>query len=213
MIKMIEKTNLNINSWLIDWGLMCGYLKGGVIHSTKFGVFNYWFAFCSCSFTLIKWAIFLFSPKDALLNHYLGDFGIFYAPKLVADLISVLGHIYCQSVIMLFHYFSKHSDKMFYWLDQMEFRSVNRYFTKLNLNESDSKKFINRISLLRFNFKFFIHSFLAFFIISAFFSLFRRSTLKPYYVYYIISILLFAPQFYFSASYVCGTLIIFYQVT
>lgn len=212
MIKLIEKTNLNINSWLINWGLMSGYLKNGVIHSTKFGVVFCLFAFCLNTFSLIKWTIFLFSAKDALLTHYLGDWGIFYAPKLVIDLFSAFCFIYLESVIMLFHYSLKDSNKMFYWLEQMEFDSVNRCFTKLNLNESDSKKFINRISLLRFNFISFIHSFVTFFVISSCFSLLKRSVLKPYYAHYIISILIFAPQLYLSLSYTCGLLIIFYQV-
>ena len=121
--------------------------------------------------------------------------------------------IYLESVIILFYYSSKHSNKMFYWLEKMEFDSVNRCFTKLNLNESDSKKFINRISLLRFNLISFIHFFVTFFVISSCFTLLKRSALKPYYVYYIISILIFAPQLYLNISYICEILIIFYQVT
>ena len=93
MIKLREKTNLNINSWLIDWGLMSGYLKDEVIHSTNFGVSSCLFAFCLNTFSLIKWIILLFTAKDTLLTHYLGDWGIFYAPKLVADLFSVFFYL------------------------------------------------------------------------------------------------------------------------
>ena len=93
MIKLIENTNLNINSWLINWGLMSGHLNDGVIHSTKFGVVSFFFAFCLNTFSLIKWIILLFTAKDTLLTHYLGDWGIFYAPKLVADLFSVFFYL------------------------------------------------------------------------------------------------------------------------
>ena len=40
MNKIIENTNLNSNTLLIDWSLMNGYLHDDVIETTKFGYFN-----------------------------------------------------------------------------------------------------------------------------------------------------------------------------
>lgn len=42
---MIGNTNLNINSWLIDCGLLQGYLSNGMIKTTKFGNVKRWTAF------------------------------------------------------------------------------------------------------------------------------------------------------------------------
>ena len=38
MKNLFENTDLNINSWLINWGYMNGYLKDGQIHTTKYHI-------------------------------------------------------------------------------------------------------------------------------------------------------------------------------
>lgn len=68
MNKIIENTNLNINTLLINWSLMNGYSHDDVIETTKFGCFNQWFGFLVCLFTAIKWSILLFSPQDSEMS-------------------------------------------------------------------------------------------------------------------------------------------------
>ena len=36
MKNLLENTDLNINSWLINWDYMNGYLKGGQIQTNKY---------------------------------------------------------------------------------------------------------------------------------------------------------------------------------
>ena len=50
----LQEYNLNINSWLINWGLTNGYLDKGKIQTTKFGIVNQWFAIFLNSFAAIK---------------------------------------------------------------------------------------------------------------------------------------------------------------
>ena len=68
MNKIIQITNLNIDSLLINWGLLSGHLNDGIIEPTKFGRFNQWFTFLICLFTAIKWSILLFSPQDSEMS-------------------------------------------------------------------------------------------------------------------------------------------------
>ena len=42
MEKLIKNTDLNINSWLINWGFLNGYLQDGQTQTTKFTIFNQW---------------------------------------------------------------------------------------------------------------------------------------------------------------------------
>ena len=49
-----QKCNFNINSWLINWELIDGYLSKGKIQTTTFGIVNQWLAICLNAFAAIK---------------------------------------------------------------------------------------------------------------------------------------------------------------
>lgn len=211
MNKFLENTNLNINSWLVNCGLMFGHLRNCKIHCTKFTFIKWLIAFSISIFTTIKWTILLLYPKDSLISHLLGDWGYFYGPKLLIDLIILFCAIFVLSVFVLFYYSSKHPKTMLFWLEKMEFDPVNRCFNNLNLNESDSMIFTKRMYLLRIIYNNFVYSFLAFYVISVNYSAFTHK--RAYYIYYFISILFFCPQFYINSYCIYGSLIILYQVT
>ena len=140
MDKLAKKSNLDVNSLLINWGLLSGHLNDGIIEPTKFGRFNQWFTFLICLFTALKWSILLFTPKDSELVDLLGDWGYFFCPKLLIDFILIIISIFIITVKFIFLFTSK--QKMFYWLDVMEYDENTQSFNKLNLNETESKMFI-----------------------------------------------------------------------
>ena len=91
MDELVNKSNLDINSLLINWGLISGHLHDGIIEPTKFGRFNQWFTFFSCLFTAIKWSILLFNPKDSEMVNLLGDWGHVFGPKIIIDSMILSG--------------------------------------------------------------------------------------------------------------------------
>lgn len=211
MNKPIENTNLSITSWLLSCGLLYGHLQNGIIDSTKFAIFKWLIAFCLSIFTAIKWIFLLSTNQESQISNLLGDWAYFYGPKLLVDLILLFCAIFVLSIFILLYFSSKHPKRMLFWLEQMDFDNENRSFNKLKLNQSDSKIFIKRMSLLRIIYKSFFCSFFAFFIISVNFSAFKRK--KSYYFYYFISSLAFCPQFYINSVCIFGFFIFFYQVS
>ena len=210
MDKIIKNKYLNINSLLINMGLMSGHLHDGMIASTKFGRFNLWFSFGVCIFCAVKWSILLFFPKDSEMSNWLGDWGNFYGPKLIFNSILIFLPLYIITVKILFILMSKHSEEMFYWLDVLEY-GENESFNKLNLTETDLKKFIKRLSLSIFLFTYFLNSFVIFFVVVNLFSIFKHHT--DYIISYLISTLLSLPQVYINVQFIFGFLVMLYPVS
>ena len=210
MKKLIENSNLNINSWLINWGLMKGYLHDGIVETTKFGRFNQWFCILICGFNLIKFTILLFHPKGSKISNLFGDFAYFFGPKIVTNSILVLAMIYVFNLIMLFHFSSKHPKAMF-WLNHIEYDQAKHCFKNLGLNQSDSKILIKRMSLLKVTLNCIVYSMISTFGIISLYCVFKYQS--SYYLNYIISIITMFPPSYFAINYLFGLLIILYQVS
>ena len=210
MNHLIEKSNLNFNSWLINWGLMKGYLIDGMIEATKFGFSNQYFGFLLNLVTLIKWTIQLFSTKDSKISHQLGNWGPFLGPKVIIELIIIFGAIYVLSVFLLFYFCSKHPKNMFYWLFTLAYDLEHQCFNQLNLNQTGSKSFKKSISLLKFTLNGFIYSFIPLFIIANSYSVFVYQ--NDYHVNYLISILQYSFQLYYNINLMFGLPVILYQV-
>ena len=160
MDKFVNKSHLDINSLLIRYSLMKGYLHDGIIEPTKFGLFNQWFCFIYSFTASIKYFVQLFIPKESEMTNLLGDWGYFLGPKVVLNFIRVLVLLYIVFAKILFIFASKHSKKMFYWIDVMEYNEENQSFDKLKLNEIDSGKFIKRLSLSVFFLRCFTYAFI-----------------------------------------------------
>lgn len=210
MKNYIEKANLDVNSWLINWGLMSDHLKDGIFETTHFGRINHWIGFLSNLFTSIKWLILLFYPKQSEINNLLGDWSYFLGPKIVMSSMIIEIAAYYLIVHCLFNFCSKHP-KMFYWLDLLEFDSVNCCFAKLNLNESDSKAFIKRISLLNLVLNGFCYPFMTFYAVTCTILTFKYET--DYFFYYLISIVIYCAQFQYALNCVKGMTVILYLVS
>ena len=209
MDKLAKKSNLDVNSLLINWGLLSGHLNDGIIEPTKFGRFNQWFTFLICLFTALKWSILLFTPKDSELVDLLGDWGYFFCPKLLIDFILIIISIYIITIKFIFLFTSK--QKMFYWLDVMEYDENTQSFNKLNLNETESKMFIKRLSLSVFILRCFSYvSMILFYLVNFVFVLKYQ---KDYYLNYTISLLIFIPQHYINGKLIFGLLVILYPVS
>ena len=210
MNKIIENTNLNINSWLVNCGLISGYLHDGNIKSTKLTIFSWLGSFCITIYTAIKWIVILFTGIDSELSNQLGDWAYFYGPRKLVDFTILILAIYVLFTFILFIFSSKHPKKMLFWLEKMEFDLMNRRFSKLILNESESKTFTWRMSLLRIIYISFVYLSFAVFVISNFYSTFKRK--KAYFFHYLISVSLFCIQFLINCYFIYGFLIILYQV-
>ena len=161
MDKIIANTNLNINTFLINLGLMTGYLHDEIIESTTFGRFNLWFGFVLCIFHGIKWTILIFSSQDPDMANFLGEWAYFFGPKVIYDFLIIILTIYIIVIKILFIFASKHPKKM-YWLKIIELNPDKRSFDKMNLNETESKMFIKRLSISFSLIKFVIFSFVIF---------------------------------------------------
>ena len=196
---------------LINWSLMSGYLHDDDIETTRFGCFYQWLGFCFCSFTAIKWSILLFCSNNSQIANLLGEWGSYFGPKIIIDMVLVFIAVYIIAVKLLFIYASKHTKKLFYWLDAMEFNPVNQSFDKLNLNEIDSKMFMKRLSLSIFLLKCFTYMIMIFYIITNFVLTFKHK--YGYYLNYLISALLYLPQNYLNAKFIFGFLVILYPVS
>ena len=206
----LEKTNIDINSLLISWGLMPGEYHNGVIKTTKFGLFNMWFAFLLFSWESIKWIILMFYTENSQIAIYLGEWHQYYGPKLVVDIAAASETLNSIALISLYYFSLRNQKKMLFWLDFMDFNSETRFFYKMNLRESESKKFTKQLALMWFILKqinYFLDLFsFATFLIS--FLLFKHD----HYVYYLISIFSFSISVYYLANHWFGLTLILYQV-
>ena len=88
MDKLVNKSNLDINSLLIKWSLVKGYLHDGIIESTKFGSFNNCFCFIYSFIAAFKYLVQLFIRRDSKIANQLGDWGYFLGPKVVINFMS-----------------------------------------------------------------------------------------------------------------------------
>ena len=211
MEKLTETSSLNINSWLINWGYMNGYLVDGIIETTKFGVINQRTCILSTLLTGIKFFVLLFHPKESQIANQLGDFGYFLGPKVFLNLIISTASIHMLVVMLLFNLGCKNAKIMFYWLNILDYDILKQGFYKANLNESDSKMMIKRISFIILTLKWFTYALISLFTIATCSSVFKYC--NDYHLNYIISILLFSFQLYYYTVYVFGFPIIFYQVS
>lgn len=189
---------------------MFGHFHDGIIHSTKLTILNWLTAFCLTLFHIIKWIIFLFSNQNSLLINLLGDFSYIYGPRLLVDLIILFCEIFVLSIFIIFYFSSNQPKKMLFWLEQIEYDIINQRFSKLNLNQTNSKIFTRRISLLRINYNIFVYSLILIFFISANIAVFKFN--KTYYLYYFISVVMHCPMFYINLSCIFGFVVILYQV-
>lgn len=208
---IIKNTEFNINSLLINWGMMSGYLHDGMIERTTFGLINEWFSFVVYLFGAIKWSILISISQQSHLANLFGDFAYFYGPRIIINWMSALFPYYIITVKMLLIFISKHPKKMFYWIEVMEYDDDNDSFTKLNLNQVDSKMFIKRLSLSLFLLKIFTYLSCLFFIFVNFVCFFKYQ--NTYHLYYFISTLCFLPQIYFHLRFALGFLVILYPVS
>ena len=189
---------------------MYGHLQDGKIYFTKITICKWLIGLSISIFHAIKWTTFMFDSQHSMTSDLLGDWSYFYGPKLLVDFIILFCEIYVLFAFILFFISSKHSKKMLFWLEKMNFDNDNRRFRKLNLNELDLKTFTKRMSLLRIIYNGFIYSLIVFLAISANYSVFKYK--KAYYFYYLISIIVFCPQFYINLYVILGFLVDFYQV-
>ena len=90
-----------------------------MIKTIKFGNVKQWIAFIFSLFHVIKWIIILFCSKESEMANLLGDFGYFYGPKLVNNLIFLICSIsvevtllFYYFIILLFYYSLKYSKKI-----------------------------------------------------------------------------------------------------
>ena len=209
MNKIIQITNLNIDSLLINWGLLSGHLNDGIIEPTKFGRFNQWFTFLICLFTAIKWSILLLIPKDSEFVDLLGDWGYFFGPKIIIDFILIIISIFIITVKFIFLFTSK--QKMFYWLNVMDYDEETQSFNKLNLNETESKMFIKRLSLSIFLLKCFTRLIVSFFVLVNLVLILKWQ--RNYLLNYFVSFVIYVPHLYLNASFIFGFLAILYPVS
>lgn len=183
MNELTDNLDLNINSWLINWGYLNGYLQERNIKTTKFGILNEWSCFLWISLTGIKWLILLLYPKETEIVNQLGDWGYFIGPKVFLDLIIIIGTSHLLIIKLLFKLSLKNA-KLFYWLEMMDSDNETESFHRANLNESDSKLFIKRISLLMFIVNWFTYSFMLLFVFVNCFSLLKYR--NDYHLHYLI---------------------------
>ena len=208
---VLDKTNVDINSMLTNWGLMAGRYQDGVIKATKFGIINMLFSFTLSAFHTIKWMILIFCDEESLLANYLGEFMQYFGPKVVVDFMMIIIFGRSAILIMLFYFSSKNSKKMLFWLNHMQFDNETRCFYKLNLNDSDSKRFTNQFALLWFitqRVALFL-AFITFIVVLISFLIFKNE----YYFYYLTSIFVFALGIWNNTYNWCALILILYQVS
>ena len=208
---LIENADLNINSWLIKWGFINGYLKDGQIHTTKFTIIYQWTVIMILSLHTIKFTIFLFSKKESKITNQLGDWSYFFAPRLVMNGIVLTCFVYIFLVMIYFKFCLRNLKDNFYWLNIMEYHTENRGFFNLNLNKSDLKIFIKRISLFAFSLEYLVFSFIMFFALTSFISIFKY--INDYQLNYLISVIINLAPCYYCIAYLYGLPVILYLVS
>ena len=211
MKNLFENTDLNINSWLISWGYMNGYLKDGQIHTTKHYIIYQLMVIMILLLNLIRFTILLFSVKESQFSLKLGDWGYFLGPRIMINGIISLICFYILILISFFKFCARNSQKMFYWLNIVGYDSTTRCYFNMNLNESDSKMFVKRSLIFINAFKCFTAVCMPFFIIVIFISILIN--LNDYYLNQLITLLIFFIALYHVIAYCFGVPIILYLVS
>ena len=206
-MESLDKINLDVNTMLINWGLILGRYQDGVIRTTKFGQLNMTFAFILFLFEAIKWFILMFCSKESQMSNYLGEFTQYYGPKVVVDFICFIEAVNSVIIILLFYLMQ---NKMLFWLEHMEFNAETRYFHKLNLNVFHSKRFTKQFALLwlttkNINYSMLLVSFTSIWIS---FMIFKNY----YHLYFSISTFEFCGSAFYMIYHSFGLTFILYQV-
>ena len=101
----VEAFSLDINLWLIKYGLMTGYLHDGTsIQVTKYGIINQWICILLCLFTSIKWMFLIFQPEESQIVDQLGDWTPFFGPKVIVDAMLIIASVHSLAYIVLFNF-------------------------------------------------------------------------------------------------------------
>ena len=211
MKNIFENTDLNMNSWLINWGYMTGYLKNGQIHTTQYYVIYQLIIVIIFILNVIRFLILLLNAKESQISLELGDWGYFLGPRLI---INGIIFFVCSYILMLMAFFKfcvLNSQKMFYWLNIMDYNSETRCYYNLNLNESDSKTFTKRSLIFINGFKFFNIVCLPFFTIVNFISILIN--INDYYLNQLIGLMIYFPVIYHCIAYCFGLPTILYLVS
>ena len=211
MQSYIENTDLNINSWLIKWGHMNGYLQDGKIQATKYTIVYQWIVITIMLLNTIRFGILLFNPKGSLICYQLGDWSYFLGPRLIINGICFVGCCYAIMVIAFFKFFTRNLKMKFYWLKIMEYDHETRCFFNMNLNEFDSKMFIRRVLLFIILFKCFTVLLISCFAIINLLSAFIQ--INDHYLNHFIGIMIYLPSIYHCCGNTFGSPIILYLVS
>ena len=205
----VMNSNLDINQWLINWGLLKGEYKDGIF-TTKFGWFNNWFSFWVSLLASIKWATLMFCGKQSKIAYYLGEWGDWFGPKMVVDAILVIQPLHSLILFFVFYYSSKTPKKLLFWLDFMQFDNLSRCFTKLDLNEADSKKYIKQFAMSRVIVKHICYSVTYLSMLVLIVSLFYFENRNHF--FYAISFVFFCTGMFYYSNHWFGLILVFYQV-
>ena len=200
-----------MNSWLINWGYMNGYLKDGQIHTTKYYIIYQLVIIIMLLLNLIRFLILLFSAKESQISLKFGDWSYFLGPRVMINGI-IFFACFCVLMLMAFFKFcARNSQRMFYWLKIMDYDSETRRYFNMNLNESDSKMFIKRSLILINALKCFTVVSMPFFIIVVSIPVFTH--LDDYYLNQLITLIIFFTVIYYTISYSFGLPVILYLVS
>ena len=121
----IENTDLDINSWLIKWGYMNGFLQDGQIQPTKNTIIYQSLVIIILLLNMTRFTVFLFSTKNAQISKKLGEWSYFFGPRLIVNGTAILCAIYILFVMLFFKFCTQNLKKMFYWLNIMEYDTEN----------------------------------------------------------------------------------------
>ena len=148
MKNLAKNIDLNINSWLITWGFLNGYLQNGQIQTTKFTIIYQWMVIIILLLNCTRFTILLFTIKKSKISNQLGEWSYFFGPRLMLNGLHAICIVYFLFIILFFKFCTRNLKKMFYWLKIMEYDRENRHFFRMNLNKSDSNMFNKRIIIL-----------------------------------------------------------------
>ena len=209
MKNFFENADLNINSWLINWGFMTGYLIDGQIHSTIYHIIYQLVVIMILLMNVIRCGILLLNAKESQISLVLGDWSYFFGPRIMLNGIVFIGCSY-QLMNIAFYKFCTQNPQMFYWLTVMDYDAKNKCFYRMNLNKSDSKMFIKQSLILINSLKCFAVVCLAFFLFASCLAVFIH--LDDYYLNRLMGIMIFFVVFYHCIGFGFGFPVILYLV-
>ena len=129
--------------------MLSGEYKDEVFITTKFARFNNWFSFWLFIITIIRWITLMFNEKESQTAIYLGEWSDWFGPKAVTNTMLVIQPINSLILFFVFYLAAKNPKKLLLWLDFMQFDNDSRCFTKMDLNQVDSQKYIKQFALPR----------------------------------------------------------------